>query len=115
MSVALALTTLKFTYTTWYKIPKKDRERIIKALKEGKKSLAKRIAKKYHNRFKNPRPHNIKCSICGKRIRGTKDVEFGERMAKLRRHRKKKHKKAHKQSAKKAQKTKAKKKGGKKK
>lgn len=53
-----------------------------------------------------PYKQNIKCSICGKRIRGTKNVEFKERMEKLRRHRKKKHPKAHKKSIKKMLKTK---------
>ena len=53
-----------------------------------------------------PLKKNIKCSICGKRIRGTKDVEFKERMAKLRRHRKRSHPKAHKKSIRKALKTK---------
>lgn len=56
-----------------------------------------------------PLKQNIKCSTCGKRIRGTKDVEFKERMAKLRKHRKKYHPKAHKKSVKKALKTKRKK------
>ena len=53
-----------------------------------------------------PLKKNIKCSKCGKRIRGTKDVGFKERMAKLRRHRKKYHPKAHRKSIKKALKTK---------
>ena len=53
-----------------------------------------------------PLKHNIKCSICGKRIRETKDVEFKERMAKLRRHRKRKHPKAFRASIRKMLKTK---------
>jgi len=45
----------------------------------------------------------VHCSICGEAIRGD---DFGERMRKLRRHRKAKHPKAHKKSVKKTLKTK---------
>jgi hypothetical protein len=45
----------------------------------------------------------VHCSICGKAIRG---FDFQERMAKLRRHRKKKHPEAHRKSVKKMMKTK---------
>jgi len=45
----------------------------------------------------------VHCSICGKAISG---VDFGERMKKLRRHRKKHHPTAHKRSTKKTLKTK---------
>lgn len=44
----------------------------------------------------------IHCSLCGKAIKGD---NFPERMAKLRRHRKKEHPKAHRKSVKKGVKT----------
>ena len=53
-----------------------------------------------------PLKKSIKCSICEETIRGTKDVEFKERMAKVRRHRKRSHPKAHKESIERALKTK---------
>jgi len=57
-----------------------------------------------------PLPFNIRCRICGKRIRGTKNVPFNERMRKLRRHYKKYHPEAFKEMYRKAAETRKKKK-----
>jgi TRAP-type C4-dicarboxylate transport system substrate-binding protein len=105
MSVAVALEILNLSRSTWEKIPKKDKERIKKAIEEKRISVAKRIAEKYHKRFKNPCPKPIHCKICGKAIAGTAKADFKTRMAKLRRHRKRSHPKAHKKSIKKAVRT----------
>ena len=53
-----------------------------------------------------PYAHNIRCRTCGKAVRGTKNVEFAERMKKLRRHYKAKHPKKFRASIRKGLKTK---------
>jgi len=106
MSVTVALAALKFSKSTWDKIPLRDKERIKKAIKERDIGKARQIAEKYHKKFKNPCPKPIHCGICGKAIKGTTKAPFKDRMDKLRRHRKKYHPKAFKKSVKKAIKTK---------
>lgn len=56
-----------------------------------------------------PKKKTMNCSLCDTKIRIYKNgklLPFKDRMAKLRRHRKKKHPKAHKKSIRKAQRTK---------
>lgn len=50
-----------------------------------------------------PEVHTVHCGLCGKAISGT---SFGERMTKLRSHRKKEHPTAHKKSVRKSVSTK---------
>jgi len=57
-----------------------------------------------------PLKFNIRCRICGKRIRRTKNVPFDERMRKLRRHYKKYHPEAFREMYRKAAETRRRKK-----
>lgn len=93
MSVEVALGVLKFARDTWYKIPQKDRDRMIQAVKEKNIPQAIHLAAKYHMKFKNPTLKNIHCKICGKAIARTAKADFKTRMEKLRNHRRRMHKK----------------------
>lgn len=98
MSVAVALEALKLSRETWSKIPASDRKQILEAVKKRDLGKARRLAQKYHRKFKNPCPRPIHCSICGRGISGTTDKPFKTRMEKLRRHRARKHPTAHKKA-----------------
>lgn len=93
MSLEVALGVLKFARDNWYKIPEKDRKKMLQAIKDKDVKTAVLIAAKYHLKFKNPRQKPIHCRICSKAIRGTSGKTFSVRMKKLRNHRKRMHKK----------------------
>ena len=86
MALASILSLLKFSYSTWQKIPTRDKKRIKKAVKEKDVSLALRLAGKYHKLFHNPKPKNVKCSRCGLRLRNTIKLSFSDRMIRVKKH-----------------------------